>query len=119
MAHIQSSVDTLLAVTVISVEEQLSGWYTQLRKAKSSAKLAATYQQLAENVEYLSNFRILAFPEPAILLYESLKTLKLGIGKMDLRIGAIVLHYDGILVTRNLRDFRRIPDLKVEDWTTA
>jgi tRNA(fMet)-specific endonuclease VapC len=36
---------------------------------------------------------------------------------MDLRIGAIALANDALLISRNLRDFMRIPNLHVEDWT--
>jgi tRNA(fMet)-specific endonuclease VapC len=39
-----------LAITVLSVEEQLSGWYTYIRKAKQVDKLTLAYQSLAENV---------------------------------------------------------------------
>jgi tRNA(fMet)-specific endonuclease VapC len=35
---------------------------------------------------------------------------------MDLRIAAITLENAGILITRNLRDFQRIPNLSVENW---
>ena len=36
---------------------------------------------------------------------------------MDLKIAAIVLANDATLLTRNLGDFRKVPDLKAEDWT--
>ena len=36
-----------VAVTVLTVEEQLSGWYTALRKAKQPRKLAWAYQRQA------------------------------------------------------------------------
>jgi tRNA(fMet)-specific endonuclease VapC len=42
--------------------------------------------------------------------------MKLNIGKMDLRIAAITLEIGGTVVTRNLRDFQRIPNLRVENW---
>ena len=43
--------------------------------------------------------------------------LKLRIGTMDRKIAAIALTHDATLISRNLADFRRVPGLKVEDWT--
>lgn len=105
-----------LAVTVITVEEQLSGWYTLLRRSKSRGELAAVYQRLADNVTFLSRVTILSFTEKAIDRFEKLRASKLGIGAMDLRIAAIALEHEATLVTRNLGDFRRIPGLRLEDW---
>jgi tRNA(fMet)-specific endonuclease VapC len=42
-----------LAITVLTVEEQLSGWYTELRQAKRIDRLAWAYRRLAENVRFL------------------------------------------------------------------
>jgi tRNA(fMet)-specific endonuclease VapC len=36
---------------------------------------------------------------------------------MDLKIAAIVLTHNALLISRNLKDFRKVPGLKVEDWT--
>jgi tRNA(fMet)-specific endonuclease VapC len=44
--------------------------------------------------------------------------MSLNVRKMDLRIAAIVLEIGATLVSRNLRDFRRIPNLAVEDWSS-
>jgi tRNA(fMet)-specific endonuclease VapC len=99
------------------VEEQLSGWYSRLRQAKRSEELARIYQKLSRSVDSLVQFHILTFDEPCIAHYEHLKSLKLNVGKMDLRIAAIVLENGGVLVTRNLRDFQRVPGLILEDWS--
>ena len=42
-----------IAIAVVTVEEQLSGWYAQLRKAKEPEKLAWAYRRLAA-VRFLS-----------------------------------------------------------------
>ena len=38
------------------------------------------------------------------------------IGTLDLRIAATAISRNATLVSRNLKDFRRIKDLRVEDW---
>ena len=40
------------------------------------------------------------------------------IGSMDLLIGAHALSLDAILVTNNTSEFKRIPNLNIEDWMT-
>jgi tRNA(fMet)-specific endonuclease VapC len=105
-----------LAITVITVEEQLSGWYALLRRARQPQELAQAYERLANNVLFLAGLDILSFTESAIARYDSLNSLKLNIGRMDLRIAAITLENGGILVTRNVRDFQRVPNLTVENW---
>jgi tRNA(fMet)-specific endonuclease VapC len=105
------------AVSVVTVEEQLSGWYAQLRKAKGPEKLAWAYGRLAANVRFLARVPILDFEEAAIQRYERLKRLRLKVGKMDLQIAATALHYGGTVVTRNIRDFKAIPGLTTEDWS--
>ena len=107
-----------LATTVISVEEQLSGWFTMLRRAKSREALAQVYRRFAETVAFLGRMPILSFTEEAMARFETLRGLKLNIGSMDLRIAAIVVYERAILVTRNVRDVRRVPGLVMEDWSS-
>ena len=38
------------------------------------------------------------------------------IGPLDLLIAAQALALDATLITHNMREFRRVPDLAVEDW---
>jgi tRNA(fMet)-specific endonuclease VapC len=106
-----------LTITVMSVEEQLSGWYTLLRQAKKQDQVVHAYQRLIDTVRFLARWPILPYNDPAIVRYEQLKAMKLNIRGTDLRIAAITLEGGGILVSRNLRDFQRVPNLVVEDWS--
>lgn len=106
-----------LAITVLTVEEQLSGWYSEVRKAKRPARLAWAYRRLADTVGFLANLRILTYDEPAMERYEQLRKARIKASGMDLRIAAVVLGLDGVLVTRNVRDFKKVPGLRIEDWS--
>jgi len=101
---------------VLTVEEQLTGWYTLLRQAKDARRLVRAYQELADTVPFLASWQILPLTDAAMTRYQTLKTLKLPIGTMDLRIAAVVLENKAILVTRNLADFQRIPGRAIENW---
>jgi tRNA(fMet)-specific endonuclease VapC len=113
LAHLHDDI----AVTVISVEEQLSGWYLALRQCKQTAKLTAIYQRMTDTIESLKNFPIHSFTPGAGQRFDQLQGLKLGVKKMDLRIASIALEAGGIVVTRNHTDFQRVPGLTIEDWS--
>jgi tRNA(fMet)-specific endonuclease VapC len=105
------------AVTVITVEEVLSGWYSLVRKARTPEQTEQAYERLASAVELLGTMRVLRLSIPALQRFDSFKEHKLNIGAMDLRIAAIVLEHDATLVTRNRRDYERVPSLRFEDWS--
>lgn len=109
--------DTDIFVTIISVEEQLSGWYTALRQAKQPDQIAAVYVRMTEAVRFLAGRQIVTYTQVAMQRYDYLVTLRLNIGKMDQRIAAIALEEGATLVTRNTRDFGRVPGLTIEDWS--
>lgn len=115
--HVSAKASSDLAITVISVEEQLSGWYALLRTKTSRDDLAIVYQSLADCIPFLAQFRILSFSRSCQLRFDQLTSLKLNIRKMDQRIAAIALENGAILASRNLRDFQRVPGLIVQDWS--
>ena len=106
-----------VATTIITVEEQLSGWYTLLRKAKHSADLVPVYERMTATVEFLRRLPILSFTQQTAELYDNLRREHRRTGRMDLRIAAIVIAHDATLVTRNSVDFERIGNLRIVDWS--
>ena len=106
-----------LAITVLTVDEQLSGWYTLTRQARRPEEIARAYATLGEAVVRLARWTILPYTEFAIARVAELKALRLNVGLMDLRIAAVALENQAVIVTRNRRDFSRIPGLSLEDWS--
>jgi tRNA(fMet)-specific endonuclease VapC len=107
-----------VAVTVVSFEEQTRGWLAQVAKAKTAEKLSAAYVRLRNLLEHSCRRRVLDFDPAAAGRYQELQKAKLKVGTMDLRIAAIVMAHDALLLSRNLSHFRKVPGLRVEDWTT-
>ncbi|HJZ94849.1 MAG TPA: type II toxin-antitoxin system VapC family toxin [Gemmataceae bacterium] len=106
-----------LAVTVITIDESYRGWHARILKARKPDDVADAYAGLAQAAAVFGEFSIIPFPVPAIQRFELLQRLKLNVGSNDLRIAAIALEVGGTVVTRNLRDFRRVPGLACEDWS--
>src|SRR5438477_9305443 len=77
-----------LAVTVITVQEQLDGWHARLPRARTPKHLADLYRRLADTVQFLSRLQILHYTEAAIHRYGQLRKQCPNLGRMDLRIGA-------------------------------
>ena len=106
-----------LATTVITFEEQVSGWYTAVRKARDATKLTRAYEGLLEVARTAQVIRILPFPRAAIDLYLDLMKQHPRLGKMDLAIAALALQNNATLVTHNRQDFEQIAGLILEDWS--
>jgi tRNA(fMet)-specific endonuclease VapC len=116
-ARVAATPPQQLSVTIITMEEVLGGWYTQIRQARDDQQLARAYQALHEAIEFSRSIRILPFDLPEIRRYRQLRTQHRRIGTNDLRIAAIVLEQQAILVTRNTSDFADISGLELEDWS--
>ncbi len=69
---------------------------------------------------FLEPFGVLSFDDEAALKYAEIRAAleKKGrtIGPNDLIIAATVMAHDGILVTHNTKEFKRVTGLRVEDW---
>jgi tRNA(fMet)-specific endonuclease VapC len=70
--------------------------------------------------QLLTPFEIIAFDDLMTYVYADIrnKVEKKGevIGPNDLLIASIVKFNEGIIVTHNVKEFKRIEGLKVDDW---
>jgi tRNA(fMet)-specific endonuclease VapC len=71
--------------------------------------------------EFCSPLELLSFDERAARAYGKIRTglERIGkpIGPLDTLIAAQAISLNVILVTSNLAEFKRVPDLKVENWS--
>ena len=74
------------------------------------------YQLLHNSLAFFSSIPVLPYDNHAATQFGDLRRLRLRIGSMDLRIAAIALSQNVVLLSRNLKDFSRVPNLRVEDW---
>ena len=108
-----------IGVTVITLEEQFYGRLNGIRRANSPEKLISAYAKLSATWNYFATVNLLDFDLDASNCFAELLRQKIRIGTQDLRIAAVVMSKDAILVTRNRRDFERVPGLRFEDWTIS
>ncbi len=97
--------------TSTNVSEIYFGAY----RSRNQEKILKAYED-----KVLPNVNILPFDTDSGKIYGRLKALleKRGLSKSepDLRIAAIAIQHDMILVTGNRRHFINIPGLNIEDW---
>lgn len=117
VARIAGTPATDIAVTVITVEEQLQGRLAVVRHAKSQLDVARAYDRLSETVQFYASVPIIRYDPESVVRFQELRHQGIRIGTQDLRIAAIVLTQGAILITRNMRDFGRVPGLNTEDWS--
>ena len=106
-----------VGTTIISYDEQTRGWLKFFANAKSRADKLRAYAKLYKHLTDWQGAHVFPFDEAAMEVFDGLMGLKLRVGANDLKIAATALAVDGTLITRNVADFHRIPNLRVEDWT--
>ena len=69
---------------------------------------------------FVSAFEVIPFDEKTCSVYSkmrcALERSGTPLGPMDLLIAAIGLTHNFILVTNNIKEFRRVKGLKIENW---
>ena len=88
-----------------------------IARARKANEWVAAYNVFQQTLEGFMRLRLLPFDDSAAAEFVRFKASVKNVGTQDLKIAAIVLSVGGVLVTRNKRDFARIPELVIEDWT--
>jgi tRNA(fMet)-specific endonuclease VapC len=105
-----------LATTIISADEQMSGWLSQIHRERNIRRQVSHYAQLGGVINFFSLWQVEPFDHPAADQYLILRSQRLRLGTKDLKIAAIALSRSALLLSANLSHFARIPALRVENW---
>jgi tRNA(fMet)-specific endonuclease VapC len=105
-------------LTIVTQIEALRGRQDALVKAEDGERLLRAQRLLVSTVQHLALFRIVPFDDVAAAEFDRLRRAKglKKIGRGDLLIASIALANKATLVTRNLKDFRPVSGLKLENW---
>ena len=106
-----------IATTIVCLQEQFAGWQAYLNQSKTDEEIVHAYGELELMWRFFRKMNVVSFTSNAKARFVSLRKLKIRIPTLDLRIASVALATDSLLISRNLKDFRQVPGLNVEDWT--
>lgn len=106
-----------LATTVVTYDEQVTSRLAVVHKARNHQERIQAYHWLQHTLRFFCRMPILPFDEAAATLFQELTAAKVRIGTQDLLIASIALTNEMTLLTRNRRDFQKVPGLVLEDWS--
>jgi tRNA(fMet)-specific endonuclease VapC len=105
------------ALSAVSFHEQTLGAHNFINRAQTNTDTIRGYNLLIEILQGFASAPVLPFDAEAISIFDELRSQKVRVSTMDLRIAAIAISRDLVLLTRNVRDFSKVPKLVTEDWT--
>lgn len=103
-------------ISIITVHESTQGWLAEINRRKPGRDQIKAYRQFHAAVEGFSTVTILPFDDEAADEFHHVRSLLPNAGSMDMKIAAIAVSHDALLLTRNLKHFNKVPGLRVENW---
>jgi tRNA(fMet)-specific endonuclease VapC len=107
-----------LAVAIVTRNEVLRGRAESLLKAATVDELRTASERIQQTEALLDEFHVVHFDETAIQHFGQLKKVKAlkKMGRADMLIACIALANDALLVTRNTKDYKDVPGLRLANW---
>jgi tRNA(fMet)-specific endonuclease VapC len=105
------------AFSIVSFHEQVLGGNNYVAQARNAAGILRGYSMLSKVLGTFGPAQVLPFDSATQATFEQLRRRRVRIGTMDLRIAATALSHGLTLLTRNAKDFARVPGLAFDDWT--
>jgi tRNA(fMet)-specific endonuclease VapC len=111
-----TSSDQEIVITAITPEEQMRGWLSAIHGQSDVRRQVPFYDRLIKLFRFFAGWRILPFDDAAAAQFDLLRSQRIRISTMDLKIASIVMVHGATLLSDNVRDFEKIPGLIIENW---
>jgi tRNA(fMet)-specific endonuclease VapC len=105
-----------IGTTIGCVEEQMRGWLAAIAKERLIPRQVITYRELGDLFGFFSGLGIAPFSDEAAQQISELRSARIRIATMDLKIASIALVNNARLLTGNKTDFEQVPGLRFENW---
>ena len=108
--------DQPFGTTIITYEEQLSGWLAEIHKTKNVTWQQDAYADLRKVLDSFHDWEVCDWSLSAAERFRHFRTDGITIGSMDLKIACLAFEQKATLLTSNAKDFEKVPGLVFEDW---
>ena len=109
----------VVAISIVTRIETLRGRFEWVLKAADGGEWLRADEQLLRTEASMSRHEVLRVDPASAAKFDELREVK-GLREnwpaRLMLIACIALANDALLVSRNLRDFRQVPGLRVENW---
>src|SRR5207248_2992609 len=95
---------SVLYFCIVSFQEQVLGASAYVNGARTVQGVLVGYQMLRRVLDDFAAAQVLPFDQAAAVVFDTLRGQGVRIGTMDLRIAAIALSRNLIVLTRNVKD---------------
>lgn len=113
-----SEAEKPIGITIVTRIEVLQGRFASILTAADGRQLLLAQQWLERNEAYMQALNVVPIDAESAERFDALREhrkLK-KIGRADQLTASVALAHRATLVSRNIRHFRQVPGLNVENW---
>ena len=106
-----------VGISAVTIQEYLRGRLAALVSQKGGPQQIQAYAYLLASLRLFQIFPWVNYDLRSEAQFQQLRALRLRVGTQDLKIASVALVNNVTLLTRNRRDFAKVPGLSLDDWS--
>lgn len=116
VGRMEAAAGEVFGTTIVNVAEQMKGWLAVINKEREAQRQVTGYRELARLFDFYSAYQIVPFDAAAASRFDEFRRAKIHVGTANLKIAAVALLNDALLLTANRQDFEQVPGLRFANW---